>query len=97
MRLQPREVTAVVEDEIVSPGLRGVGCYVLTTQAHPEERSGEWRLAGGVANDSFLSSPNPRGLRPWQGCQLQGVGSEPVQRAPFPERTPLALEGYLIS
>lgn len=40
-----------MEGEIVSPRLRGVGCYVLTTQAHLEERSGEWRTyAGGVEN-----------------------------------------------
>lgn len=52
----------MVEDEIVSPRLRGVGCYVLTTQAHPEERSGDWSLAGGVANKSFPLSPNPRGV-----------------------------------
>lgn len=62
MRLQPREVTPVVEDEIVSPRLRGVGCYVLTTQAHPEERSREWRLEGGAVNESFPPSRNPRGL-----------------------------------
>lgn len=48
----------MVEDEIVSPGLRGVECYVLTTRAHPEERSGEWRTySGGVGSERF-----PRGL-----------------------------------
>lgn len=43
----------------------------------------------------------PRPLRPWQGCQPQGVGLEPVlsvsPSAPSPPSTPLALEGYWIS
>lgn len=37
-------------------------------------------------------------LRPWQEFQLQGFGTEPVQRASCPEeRTPLAPKGYWIS
>lgn len=75
----------MVEDEIVSPRLRGVECYVLTTRTHPEERSGQWRTyAGGARSERFPQQP----LRPWQGCQLQGLGLEPVRRAPPPTTTP---------
>lgn len=78
-----------MEDEIVSPKLRGVRCCVLTTRARPEGRSGEWSSAGGVAGQS--SPPAALAGTPAAGA-WQGACSESFSL----ERAPLALGGHRI-
>lgn len=63
----------MVEDEIVSLRLRGVGCCVLTTQLTRRKGQRSREPAGGVGDESFPLRPLGLGLGLRQGCRLQGL------------------------